>query len=477
MPQRLSKALGVTHRNLIKQGAFDGFTDVDSRLYVDPHLLGSSKQKELAGATQRFDDYFENVLKLLLASSTRGDLPWVEAKKRLTFPETPYVALGYTKAGVHGRAVGPVLAAKLTNLAKQIVDAGVKDPDLFTLLGLLQEDFGPDLVSDMTIAIILPELAAFAQRVGNALNLDVKQATVNRGEYELPLTKAGQPRLLIPADVLRSLPVAYSWDDVDVVASHNEALRNRVNQKIGDTWRKATGKSVAKKELREAVLQYPDLLKDLLEQYKAKKASGYDFTTDPEGVQVWFDVAQEVVAESPLDLKSLGALTPEKLLQLVQRICVRFKELVEANRLYRVLYNDDGSTRREKVAQLLFFALATFYCEANDLGVSPEADAGVGPVDFKFNRGAATVTVEVKLSSNPNVVDGFESQLPAYNAAERTHHSILLVVRNGDHDERLKELREVEAEAKATQEHVPKIIIVDARKTPSASKRRSPRSR
>jgi hypothetical protein len=343
------------------------------------------------------------------------------------------------------------------------------------LLGLLQEGVGPDLISDMTVAIILPDLVTFSQRVAKALGLPTGQHQIRRDIYEVPLTLDGDPVVLVPADLLRSLPVAHSWSDRDRVASHNSALRKRVNHQIGNTWRTATAR-VKKKELRDAVLRHPALLKDLLEQYKAKQASGYDFTRDPDGIQVWFEVAEEIVGASPLDLAFAKNLTPDKLLELVGVICDRFKELVEANRLYRVLYNDDGTPRREKAAQLLFFALATFYCEANDLDVSPEADAGVGPVDFKFSRGQAKVTVEVKLSSNQILVHGFMDQLPAYNKAERTEHSILLVVRNGEHETRLKELRDAEIDAKAAQDRVPKVVVIDGRKAAAASKRR-PRPR
>ena len=51
---------------------------------------------------------------------------------------------------------------------------------------------------------------------------------------------------------------------------------------------------------------------------------------------------------------------------------MKFKQLVEANRFSRVLYNDDGSTRKERTAQQAFFVIATTYCEANNVDISPE---------------------------------------------------------------------------------------------------------
>jgi hypothetical protein len=472
MPTRLSEAIGVTHKALITEGAFDSFIDVDSLLYIDPHLLASSSAKELSGSAERFKKYFNAVLKLLKVSKTRGDLAWKQATTRLTFRELPYIALGYTESGTRGRAIGPRLAAELTGLAKQIVDAGIEDPDMFTLLGLLQDGVGPDLISDMTAEIILPDLLEFTARVAKKLKLRSQPLLVPGGPYDVPVTRDGQWVILVPADILRSLPVAHSWSDVDTVASHNAALRAKVNQQIGDTWRQATNR-IKKKELKDAILRHPDLMRDLIDQYRAKKAKGYDFSSDPEGIQVWFEVAEDLAGSTPLDLTPFRVLSPDKLLVLVRTLCARFRELVENNRLSRVLYNDDGSRRREKAAQLFFFALASFYCEANNLDVSPESDAGAGPVDFKVSVGhQANVTVEVKLTSNPNLVHGFQEQLPAYNRAERTSHGILLVIRNGEHKKKLKDLDVALVESKKRGETVPEVVIVDGRPRPAASKRR-----
>ena len=57
------------------------------------------------------------------------------------------------------------------------------------------------------------------------------------------------------------------------------------------------------------------------------------------------------------------------------------------NRIFFV----DQNPRHERFAQLLFYAIAAAYCEANDIDVSPESDAGAGPVDFKLSSGAAKI--------------------------------------------------------------------------------------
>jgi hypothetical protein len=474
LPTRLSRALGVTHKALQHKGVYDAFIDVDSKLYVDPYLLGSTTIPELKGAKATFARYFEMILKLLRASKRTGDVPWLEAHKRLQFREISQTGLGYSKDGTAGHAIGPEIAAGLATIAKEIIDAGITDPDLFTLLGLLQEGVGPDLISDMTVDIILSHIAAFSQRVAQELGIRTRSVAVDGQNFQLPLTSEGKFKLLVPAALLRKLPVAYSWDDIDTVSSDNAALRGRVNERIGDTWQKATSSAVKKKELRDVVLKNPTLMQDLIDQYHKKHATAYDLTKDPQGVQIWHDAALELAASHPLNLTTYRSLTPAKLLELAETICERFKQLVEDNRLGRLLYNDDGTARPEKTSQLFFYALATSYCDANDLDITPEADAGAGPVDFKISRGArAKVHVEVKLSSNQRLAHGYETQLPVYNKADRTEVSILLVVRTDDKDAQLKRVTTLAAAATARGERVPRLIVVDGRPQASASKRKA----
>ena len=49
--------------------------------------------------------------------------------------------------------------------AREIVDLGVDDPDLFVAMGLFEEGIGPDRISDMASNVILPDLLAFNVRV------------------------------------------------------------------------------------------------------------------------------------------------------------------------------------------------------------------------------------------------------------------------------------------------------------------------
>jgi len=133
-----------------------------------------------------------------------------------------------------------------------------------------------------------------------------------------------------------------------------------------------------------------------------------------------------------LSLKLPESPTLSEVEAVVLKICGHFKRLVEDNQLARLLYDKEGKPKHESAAQLLFYGIADAYCRANNLDLSPESDGGRGPVDFKMSRGFnGKVVVELKLTSNKQLLHGFESQLPIYQRAESAPKGILLVIDNG----------------------------------------------
>lgn len=476
MVRRFSNALGSTPQAFEDAGVFDGFIEVDTKLYVDPHLLSFSTTPEIQEAAIYFRKYFGDLIHIIKPAKTSDTVFWRQAVRKLTFREIPQLSLGYSVGNTRGSAIGPKLAASITKTAFEIINAGIEDVEIFELIGLFEEWIGADRISDMTAAVIIEYLFQYSQRIATELGLSSKIYTFRETAYNLPFDrKELRHVILVPMDILRKLPVAHSWSDIDIVCSHNAVLRRKVNQIIGNTWRDATRK-ISKWELRNTLLENPEVFRDLVEQYKAKAGDAYDFESDPDGEIIWYNVAQEYTGRYPLDLSNFGKVSADNINTVVQVICNRFKQLVEHNGLYQLFYDDSGKRKHERAAQLLFFGVADAYCEANDFDLNREPNAGRGPVDFKISRGyRARVNVEIKYSSNRHLEDGYMTQLPTYNQAEKTLHSILLVIRTGPHKEKLDRLYELREEALAEGQRAPEIILVDGRRIKSASKLRRKR--
>ena len=60
--------------------------------------------------------------------------------------------------------------------------------------------------------------------------------------------------------------------------------------------------------------------------------------------------------------------------------------------------------------------------------MSRETNAGRGPEDFKFSRGANRVVAEMKLARSKQLKDGLRKQLPQYMASERARHGFYVVI-------------------------------------------------
>lgn len=472
MARRISDVLGVTRKDLTNQGAFNGFVDIDAKFHVDPHLLEDTKIPEFTESYTKLKEYFSKIIHLLDSSQSKNDRFSYHALNMLTFPETNNMKLGYATGGSGGKGIGSGLAKEIASTAFEIVKAGIKDPVIFELVGLFEENVGADRISDMTIHVIFQDILSFSQRVAKNLKLHTRKYTYENNVYEIPVDKSSLRYIpLIPFEILRNLPIALDWDDIDIVCSYNRQLRARVNEMIGNTWKEAQKKK-SKRELKDAILQYPELINELITLYKSKKDKHYDFVQDPSGEIIWADIADDFAKKYPLKLVSKPGTIPP-LNNIVTDICTHYKRLVENNGLNAFFYDNLKQLRHEKFAQLLFYGIADAYCQANNLDISREPNAGRGSVDFKFSRGYfEKVNVEVKYAKNSGLVRGYTTQLPTYNKAENTVHSIYLVIQTTYSEYTIQKIQQIHDENKKQGKRVPAIITIDGRTKPSASKSR-----
>lgn len=466
-PVSFSNHFNIPTGTLEAAGAFDPILNADSRLFIDPVLLGESGVPEAVQGAHRLRRHFESLVRLLTTSGSPGDSPFRAARRLMRYREVAATCLGYG-ASTTGSGLGDKLTDALLKTAKEIIDLGVRDPEMFVLLPFLEENVGPDRVSDITTNIILPELSSFTERVLSPLHVPLTPHTIATRTYRLPTNPFGRrPILLVPHDCLRVLPIATDWDSVAAAAAHNEALRSRVNAHIAEIMKSATERD--KTVVREQARASREAVEALLDAVRAVPRSSYDIVADMLGVALPSKAAA-LTQQHPLTLCLRPGATADEIWEVVRAICSHFSHLLERRDIWRLLWHN-SKPRKEGAAQLLFFAIASSYCRANNLDLTPEAETGRGPVDFKISQGHAhRFLVEIKLSTNPKLVPGFSTQLELYKQGEDTIHALYLVIdvgKLGDKDQKLLDLR-----AKALQERgiASEILFVSALPRPSASK-------
>lgn len=347
MPKRIHEVFGVSEEVLEQEGVFNGFIDVDARFYVDPSLLASAKIFEFRNSVQRFRDHFCKVITILnqAQEATREDLFFRKAAKELEFPELQFISLGSSTEGSPGKGIGPILAGRLADTAWQILRAGFNDPTLFELVGLIENRIGADLISDMTIRIILPDLLAYSERIAGKLAIRTIPYPYKGQTFLLPAEPGkDSPLVFTPQELLRDLLVSEDWSDIEKVRTQNSELRERTNNLIGDSWKNTINK-LSKKKFKELILGNPELLESLVEDYKSKPAEQYDFKNDPAGHIIWRQLGQEFSDRFPL-LFETKEVTSENILHIVIKICNHFKNLIENNGLASHLWDDKGNKSR-----------------------------------------------------------------------------------------------------------------------------------
>ena len=445
--------------------------NADTKLFVDPLLLKKSSHPLLSSkGVEAFEKRMSNIIDLLAESQGRGDAPWKGAMKLLALHERSETCLGYGGTGTTGRDRPDNLKQQILTTAKQIVDIGVRNPELIVLMGLFESGVGPDTISDLTTNSILRVLEGITKHFCSHHSLPLKKFFLEFEEYEIPENplRPGSGIFLVPKDVLRELPVATDWSDIDRVVSFNSTLRHMVNQMIGDLT-KATitqKKSALKRIALSDPLHFQTLIRDLL----ANDPKGYDFDKDKKGFEALRQALLTAAQQFPLAIAKPSAPTLAELLRVVSEITAQFKHLIENNDLSHLLW-DGSNPRTEKSAQLVYFGVADSYCKANNLDVSPEVHAGGGPVDFKFSAGYAfRILVEIKLSKGA-IVHGYETQLEIYKSASQAEEGIFLIINVGNMGSKLTRIQTIQRDQTNAGNRASQIIVVDATKKASASKR------
>lgn len=471
----LSEKYRIPAGTIKKLGAFDSFMDTDALLFVDPFLVKKSTAPELKGAYEVFLDNFRNVLKLLMVSDKEGDRFWEAASEKLMYKEIPEFGLGYTGKGTAGSAIGDGLRNQILKSMDTLIKKGIDDPILFELVGVFEPNIGCDRISDMTCVILYSYFMRYTQRVlvEAGVKPDMK-FSIGDDEFfgvEHPFKK-GRPIALVPADVLRDLPVADDFDSLSSLSAKNANVRSQLNGELGKDWHK-TVKDYKKEDYKKYVLNVPTIAQALIEEYKRSQAQPYDLEKDYKGLVTWDKLAKIHMAEMPMEGSITRVSVKEDLFKLVDDLVLHYKKLIEQNGLWQNLYRDKEceDPHHESYAQNLFLGCAQYYCRAHNLDLSPEVDGGRGPVDFKISRGAEfKALVEIKKSDNSHLTHALEKQVPIYEAGLDTHIGYLAVVEVVDDSPSLQRMMNRAKELATEGKKTANVVVINGRPQKSASK-------
>ena len=464
MPISFTDAFGVDKKLFEETGAFDPILNVDSKLFIDPALLPETSCPEFVGAWEEMEHFFSGIIALLRNADADIHRFWKKADKKLTFKEIRGTCLGYSERSIAGNSIGPRLRKQILRAVKDLDDAGANDPIIFEMIGVFEEGVGCDRISDLLTYKLIDRICRFTVRVMGECNF--AGPTISHREHLLPLSPfSDTPVLLLPKDILHPLPLAKKFEDLAEVCRENERVRDNVNK-----WFKFDGGAKpSKKDIFDHMRKDEEFRAAYIQAYKDAEARKYDFSSDPDGEIIWYESGKTLASQYPLWL-SAQSKNKQSLYDIVRKITLHFKRLVESEGKWELLFNEDRITpRKERTSQHLFASIASAYCVANDIDMSPEANSGNGPVDFKFSTGySKKVLVELKLSSNTQLNHCIDKQIPIYMKQEDADKAIYLLINTGN-DKKVKAFRELYNDLDTPTKKKIELIVVDAKPKKSAS--------
>ena len=465
-----SKYLHITHRTLLRMGVYDAALDQDYKLHVDPLLLKTCGVPEFQGAYEEFIKYFNRFVTLtpFVKTHSLSDRYYRQIVANFRFPERANTGLGYSRGSTHGRGISGSISVQLAESAIEIIDAGFKDPAVFALLPLFEENIGADRISDMTIAILYERFIIYTQRIASQLGIRTAPFNHNGTLVGLPYYQK-RPIVFIPMSILTELPQAIDFDDIDRVCDYNRKLKTRIAKQIGLNWEQYS--HLKKRDWKKLFFENPKLLNEAINTYKGLTGVGYDFYEDKNDKYVEARLF-DLIADEPLDLHALLLNKPDSVLDITRAILEQFKSLVENNYMWSI-FRRKGRTPDETDWQLYLYSIADTYLKAADIDidVTRENNPGVGELDFKFSHGLKGKTVvEIKRSGNQNLLHGYVTQLPIYMKAESAEYGIFVIIQEDEKDlEHIQSVFDYADSLSQGGNYSPEIIVINACPKKSAS--------
>lgn len=449
------------NHNLDELGVFDAIIDGDNPFFINLKRLKYTEVEEFKGSYDNINNYFKEIGLLLKTSTSNEHKNYKTAYKMFNFPEVNGINLGFSK-GRGGSGFGAQLRKQIIKDSFEIIKTGSEQPEIFHLTSLFEENVGPDRLSDMIARLVYNNIVEYTKNIYSKLG--ITQEKYPNYEFIDDLIKNPYkdcPILLLPKDILHELPVALGWDDIDRVCQENEAIRKEINESIAKEWYKMSS-SYKKEYIKQHIFKDPKKLKKVIKAYQNTNVDPIDIEKNTERV------IQKILIQLNNN-KNIEVYNNKDSFSAAIEIVNEFKNWIENQKGYSVFEKCENRDL-EKIVQRTLHGNASYYCKVNDLDISPESNTGRGPVDFKISKGTDKTVIEIKLTSNPKTLHGFNVQIEEYAKSEGTNKKIFLLVDNIGDQSRIDSVYESYKIRKNKGDNPAEIILIDAKPKKSASK-------
>jgi hypothetical protein len=459
---------------------FDMTIELDSNFGVDPFLIYQDDSPEWNTAHDHILKFFAVTFDCVRrAADSKGSLYWHMAEQLLLFPEPAEFCLGVSAKSPFGAGSGEGLRKEMLESISVALRHGRDSIPHMEYLDVLAGGLGLDRISDMTCNILKSYFIRYTQAVCRrheipTTNVLIGNANWTEDDYEwqpkrvqLPINPAyrnrGLPILLTPEAFIRDIPVASAEGFWNFAAGAAD-LRKRFNIDLSRHAPRYLKAQIARQSF--------GLVDEYFTKLEHERHDAYPIIDDPRRRLNPSQTRADLLADFP------AVAIPQdqsEVPSFVAGLVTNFAYCIEHKGIWRSLwYKNKGLS--EANAQRLFYLTAINFCRQNGIAVTPESNAGRGPVDFTFAKNwKDRALVELKLVRNTGFWDGIMKQVPTYAKAEEIHSAFFVGIAYTDVEMSTASREKVErAAALASEKSKIQItpLIIDARWKVSASRDR-----
>lgn len=449
-----SDVFNVNPDDIEQYGAFNISLINDLPLFIDPFLLFNSDKKEYQKLHKDILEYVAFLRDRSVSIKVNDGL----LRSWYCFPEIKQTWLGYSEVGNAGRGPGIEFASALNdNLSNIFADFDKnkisRSPHLEKLC-LIKENTGRDNISDFVTNLIKGHLLSYTQDFAreyidtsmlrefniSRVSFNYKTSSWISSKYALPCFD-NDFVLLTPRDLLtrddtwiNKSDLVDQFDNI-VLSVSNDQLRSQLNFYFSSNLpkpeytKKGKEKKPAKQDIVKAVYTVIQKYPVLLDYYiKYKEDNGESAVSiSSERVEEIYSLFVEKLSLfiDYLFKKTDFYKNPGNTLEESYKRVMFLKHVIEDQDGYRIFYPNGEPINRESYLHVMF---KLTWC-ATAFDVSPETNAGRGPVDFKISGGAIDKTlVEFKLASNTKLRQNLLNQVEIYEKAHDTDKAIKVIM-------------------------------------------------
>ena len=480
--QRVNEYLGVTQKEFERLGIYNGYSNIDSELFINPKLLNSCDIPEFRNSYTKVVNHFEKIIRLLkkCKKTSKDDLMWDLALKMFSFPEPKGVALGTSDLSIEGNGLSGETAENALIKLKEMIDNDIDDPMIFGMLAIIQKNIGVDRISDMISNIIYDDLLDYTQNMLIKLKInDYESVEYNNKIYKLKLRENGSILILLPKSILSNIPPFVDSRSIQEIIDKNIEIKKQIYKMFYEANTKLKSKKISQVNVKDldkdqiyTIVKEFNLHSNILKANSDLKVKPYDFDIDSNGIHKPIEKIAEMYAKRENDVvQNILNVRNENFSSLIEDLINNFKFIIESKGLNKDLYNNvktkNGKTylrpRHEGTAHRFFISTLEGIKTIFNFDYTYEPKSSNGEVDFRFFRNDEIILVEFKLSSN-NLLDGYNNQLTEYMIREKSNLGYLVVINVTDNKSVENFLKNVKHEDNK------KIIVIDGTLKSSPSK-------